>query len=153
MRKSYSFKKLGLKIQRLAAIMLVTLMAVGNVFAEYDGTGLFTQINSLDELTSGYYVVTGTEENGDYAMLNTASGYINATTPVFFNPPANIVWRIDVDADGNVTFFNEEAASPSSMKRPASTLSITALVTKLIWLLRQVNRVLGRPRSAALVGL
>jgi len=109
MRKSYSFKKLGLKIQRLAAIMLVTLMAVGNVFAEYDGTGLFTQINSLDELTSGYYVVTGTEENGDYAMLNTASGYINATTPVFFNPPANIVWRIDVDADGNVTFFNEEA--------------------------------------------
>lgn len=110
MRKSYILRKLGSRIQRLAAIMLVTLMAVGNVFAEYDGTGLFTKINSLDELTSGYYVVTGTGENGDLAMLNTGSNYINATTPVFFNPPANIVWRIDVDADGNVTFFNEEAA-------------------------------------------
>lgn len=110
MRKSYILRKLGSRIQRLAAIMLVTLMAVGNVFAEYDGTGLFTKINSLDELTSGYYVVTGTGENGDLAMLNTGSNYINATTPVFFNPPANIVWRIDVDADGNVTFFNEEVA-------------------------------------------
>ena len=34
MRKSYNFKKLGRQVQRLAAIMLVTLMAVGNVFAE-----------------------------------------------------------------------------------------------------------------------
>ena len=34
MRKSYSFKKLGREVRRLAAIMLVTLMAVGNVFAD-----------------------------------------------------------------------------------------------------------------------
>ncbi len=34
MRKSYSFKKLGRQVQRLAAIMLVTLMAVGNVLAD-----------------------------------------------------------------------------------------------------------------------
>jgi hypothetical protein len=107
MRKSYSFKKLGLKIQRLAAIMLITLMAVSNAFAQYDGTGLFTKINSLDELTSGYYVVT--DATGEFAMLNTGTNYINKTSAVFFNPPANIVWYVNVNSNGEVTLYNEEA--------------------------------------------
>ena len=106
MRKSYSFKKLGRQVQRLAAIMLVTLMAVGNVFAEYDGTGLFTKINSTDELTTGYYVVT--DANGEFAMFNTGTSFLDKTDAVFFNPSASIVWYVDVDADGNVTLYNEE---------------------------------------------
>ena len=106
MRKSYSFKKLGRQVQRLAAIMLVTLMAVGNVFAEYDGTGLFTKINSTDELTTGYYVIT--DETGAFAMLNTGTNYLNKTDAVFLAPPASIVWYVSVDADGYVTLFNEE---------------------------------------------
>jgi hypothetical protein len=107
MRKSYGFKKLGRQVQRLAAIMLVTLMAVGNVFAEYDGTGLFTKINSTDELTTGYYVIT--DETGAFAMLNTGTNFINKTDAVFLAPPASIVWYVNVDADGNVSLYNEEA--------------------------------------------
>ena len=106
MRKSYGFKKLGRQVQRLAAIMLVTLMAVGNVFAEYDGTGLFTKINSTDELTTGYYVVT--DETGTFAMLNTGTNFINKTDAVFLAPPASIVWYVNVDANGNVSLYNEE---------------------------------------------
>ena len=106
MRKSYSFKKLGRHVQRLAAIMLVTLMAVGNVFAVYDGTGLFTKVNSTDELTTGYYVVT--DETGTFAMLNTGTNFINKTDAVFFNPSADIVWYVNVDANGNVSLYNEE---------------------------------------------
>lgn len=134
MRKSYSFKKLGSRIQRLAAIMLITLMAVGNAFAQYDGTGLFTKINSMDELTSGYYVVTGTGDNGDLAMLNTGSSYINATTPVFLNPPANIVWRIDVDADGDITFFNEAVSKYVEYHGSGNNAYLVATVsTQSMW--------------------
>ena len=56
MRKSYSFKKLGRQVQRLAAIMLVTLMAVGNVFAE-ELTVVFSEQGYTDTqvLTEGTF--------------------------------------------------------------------------------------------------
>ena len=71
MRKAYVLKRLTGQVKRFAALMLITLLAVGNVFADYDGTGVFTKINSVDELTTGYYVITN--QTGDFAMQNQVS--------------------------------------------------------------------------------
>ena len=131
MRKSYSFKKLGLKIQRLAAIMLVTLMAVGNAFADYDGTGLFTKINSLDELTTGYYVVT--DPTGAFAMQNqlstSSTKYIFKTDAVFFNPSNDIVWLVTVSTDGTITLYNEAAQKYVAYTASGNSANLYATLT------------------------
>ncbi len=117
MRKAYILKRLTGQVKRLAALMLITLMAVGNVFAQYQGTGTFTKINSQAELTTGYYVIT--DVNGEAAMLNEQgapgnSSYIQRTTDVTIvndgisNPDASIVWLVTVNA-GTITIYNEAA--------------------------------------------
>lgn len=106
MRKAYIFERLTGQVKRLAALMLITLMAVGNLFAQYSGEGVFTKINSQDELTTGYYVIT--EKTGSKAMLNAGNNILDAVDAVFENPAANIVWKVEVATDGNVTLFNEE---------------------------------------------
>ena len=89
MRKAYSFKKLGRQVQRLAAIMLVTLMAVGNVFAE-ELTVVFSEQGYENEqvLTAGDFnsVISFT------GAANDASGapkYYNSGTAVRFYAKAN----------------------------------------------------------------
>ncbi len=117
MRKAYNLKRLTGQVKRFAAFMLITLMAVGNVFAQYQGTGTFTKINSQAELTTGYYVIT--DVNGEAAMLNEQgapgnSSYIQRTTDVTIvndgisNPDASIVWLVTVNA-GTITIYNEAA--------------------------------------------
>jgi hypothetical protein len=110
MRKVYTFKRLTGQVKRFAAFMLITLLAVGNAFADYDGTGLFTKINSVDELTTGYYVITN--QTGEFAMQNQVSTsgtkYIFKTDAVFNNPTADIVWLVSV-SDGQITLYNEAA--------------------------------------------
>jgi len=63
MRKSYILTRLGLKVQRLAAIMLVTLLAVGNVLAE-EVTFVFSE--------QGY-------ENAEVITGGTINNYITFT--------------------------------------------------------------------------
>ncbi len=108
MKKFDFFKALPSMVKRFSALMLVMLMAVTAVFAQYAGTGTFVKINSVDELTSGYYVVTN--QTGAYAMKNENSTgsttYLFSTDAVFTNPSANIVWNVTV-ADGVVTLYNE----------------------------------------------
>jgi hypothetical protein len=108
MEKVYSLKRLTGQVKRFAALVLVALLAVGNVFAQYDGTGTFTKINSESELTTGYYVVAN--QTGAFAMKNEASGtkYIYSTDAVFTNPAANIVWYISV-SETSLTIYNETA--------------------------------------------
>ena len=105
MEKVYSLKRLTGQVKRFAALMLMVLMAVGNVFAQYDGTGQFTKINSPEELTTGYYVIT--DPTGAFAMENTGSNILNKTDAVFTDPSANIVWYVEVASDGTLSIFNE----------------------------------------------
>ena len=108
MEKFYIFRKLAQEVKQFAAIALIVLLAVGNAFAEYDGTGTFTKINSADELTTGYYVVTN--QTGEFALKNeAASNYIYRSNAEFVNPSSDIVWYVNVAADGSITLFNEEA--------------------------------------------
>ena len=111
MRKAYVLKRLTGQVKRFAALMLITLLAVGNAFADYDGTGVFTKINSADELTTGYYVITN--QTGDFAMQNQVSTsstkYILKTDAVFNNPTADIVWLVTVSDGGQITLYNEAA--------------------------------------------
>lgn len=76
----------------------------------YSGTGTFVKINSLAELTDGYYVVAyGTT----VAMTNTyvSSTYLDQTAITVvsnevINPAQSLVWKIETNGSGK-TIFNE----------------------------------------------
>lgn len=106
MEKVYSLKRLTGQVKRFAVLMLMVLMAVSNVFAQYDGTGQFTKINSPEELTTGYYVIT--DPTGAFAMMNTGNNVLNKTDAVFTDPSASIVWYVEVASDGSLSIYNEE---------------------------------------------
>ena len=135
MRKVYIFERLTGQVKRFAAFMLITLLAVGNAFADYDGTGLFTKINSLDELTTGYYVVTN--QDGEYAMSNqlptTGSKFFYSEDAVFYNPAASLVWLVTVSADG-ITLYNEAIGAYAAYSGSGNTAyTITELTDKGRW--------------------
>lgn len=136
MRKVYVFKRLTGQVKRLAALTLITLMAVGNLFAEYDGTGTFTKINSANELVTGYYVVAN--QAGEFAMNNVVTGtntkVLMPAAAVFTNPAANIVWLITVSSDGTITLFNEESGQYAAYSGSGnSAYMITDLSDKGRW--------------------
>ena len=96
MRKSYSFKRLGRKVQRLAAIMLVALMAVGSAFAE-EVTFVFSE--------QGYenaQVITAGDIN-DVISFTCAKNAAN-NGPAYYNtsiPPALRFYAHKNSGDGN----------------------------------------------------
>lgn len=100
-------------MKKIITLLFTTLMFFGlsgNVLGQYDGTGLFTEITSIGELTDGYYVVASAD--GEFAMNNTNSGYFEETaiTPSggeLTNPSGSIVWHIEVDGSGR-TVYNED---------------------------------------------
>lgn len=145
MRKAYIFKELTGQVRSFAAFVLVTLLAVGNVFAQYSGSGTFTKINSQAELTTGYYVIT--DMDGAAAMLNeqgsNASGtttYIKHVTGMeiadnsITNPSANIVWLVTVTGN-SISIFNEAAglyaAGSTRTGSSANYATLTASLTDL----------------------
>lgn len=107
MKKFDTFKTLAQGVKSFVAMLVITLMAVGNVFAQYAGVGTFEKISTLSELTTGYYVIAN--QGDQFAMLNTAGNYINKTDLVLTNPDNSIVWKIDVAGNGEVTIYNEAA--------------------------------------------
>ncbi|MBO4488748.1 MAG: fibronectin type III domain-containing protein [Bacteroidales bacterium] len=153
MKKFDLLKTLPTKVKGCIVLMLTMLMAVTSVFAQYTGTGTFAPITSLDDLTSGYYVITN--QTGAYAMLNensnTSTNYILKTDAVFTNPSANIVWNVTVATDGTITMYNEAeevyVAYPGNNKNSArleSTLSDNARWTPSLdanghWVLTNVG--------------
>lgn len=86
----------------------------GSVMGQYGGIGSFTKINSLAELTDGYYVITN--ETDGFLMTNGRSGTASAgffieaaVTPVsgtITNPSVNNVWKIEINGSGR-TIYNE----------------------------------------------
>lgn len=97
-----------------SVIVLLLLLCSGKGWGQYTGTGTFTKITSVDDLTDGYYVITN--ETDAFVMTNGRSG--NATTGYFVsaeiapvsgtltNPSAANVWRIETNSSGR-TIYNE----------------------------------------------
>ncbi len=136
MGKVYIFSRLTDKVRSIAALLLIMAVAVGSVFAQYDGTGTFTKITSVDELTTGYYVVAN--QGGEFAMTSEVNAgstkYLLKTDAEFENPQAAIVWLIDVAADGTVTLYNEaEGAYAAYSGSGNSAYTITSLSDKGKW--------------------
>lgn len=141
MRKAYILKRLTGQVKRFAAFMLVTLLAVGNVFAQYQGTGTFTKINSQAELTTGYYVIT--DVNGTASMQNvqfssSSTNYVYSTgveiaDNSIANPNADIVWLITVE-NGVITIYNEAEevyfSGPTANKNQALLVSSVSDLTR-----------------------
>lgn len=111
MKKFDFLKTLPRMVKSLTVLMLTMLMTVSALFAQYSGTGTFVKINSLDELTTGYYVVTN--QTGEFAMQNvvstTSTKYILSTNATFSNPTTDIVWSVNVATDGTISLYNEAA--------------------------------------------
>ncbi|MEI6750201.1 MAG: Ig-like domain repeat protein, partial [Bacteroidota bacterium] len=90
---------------------IVLLMMPGLGWGQYSGTGTFTKITSMTDLTDGYYVVAyGTT----FAMNNTNAGTYFANTAitpsssVITDPAGAIVWKIQTNAtSGGRTIYNE----------------------------------------------
>lgn len=104
------------KLTFLKSLLLAIGLLAGNIgaWAQYSGTGTFTKITSIDQLTDGYYVIVN---SGDaFAMNNTnTSSYFGNTsvTPSsgkITDPSTAIVWKISPHADGGYTIFNEASS-------------------------------------------
>lgn len=89
-----------------ALILMVVNPMVG--MAQYAGTGTFTKITSLTDLTDGYYVITDTDDG--FAMNSTNAGTYfthTAITPssgVITDPIAAIVWEIKTNNTGRTIY-------------------------------------------------
>ena len=127
MKKFDFLKTLPRMVKSLTVLMLTMLMTVSALFAQYSGTGTFVKINSLDELTSGYYVVTN--QNDVFALKNenstTSTSYLLYTTAVFTNPTADIVWNVTV-ADGSITLYNEAVSMYAAYPGSSNSAHMTA---------------------------
>jgi len=102
-------------------------------FSQYSGSGTFTKITSMTDLTDGYYVIAyGTT----FAMNNTngTNNYFGNTaiTPTggttVTNPSAAIVWKIQTD-NGGRTIFNESSAKYVSYTGSSNQAQEVASVT------------------------
>jgi len=95
--------------QPFSASFTLTVTEEGDV---YNGVGNFVKINSVSELTNGYYVIAYGES---FAMNNTYNGTYFANTAItvtdnqIVNPDASIVWKIETNGAGK-SIFNESIA-------------------------------------------
>lgn len=94
-------------------VLVALLVGSGSAMGQYSGTGTFTKITSLVDLTDGYYVVVN---SGDaFAMNNTNAGSyfghtaISPSAGTITNPAAAIVWKIETNGEGR-TIFNEASS-------------------------------------------
>ena len=100
--------KTHLLLKRLLFLWLFAFSA--SVWGQYNGTGTFTKITALVDLTDGYYVVANSGDS--FAMNNTNAGSFFTNTSVtpsantLTNPSVNIVWKIEVNGLGR-TIYNE----------------------------------------------
>ena len=80
----------------------------------YGGTGSFTKITSLVDLTDGYYVVVNSGEG--FAMYNTNVGsyfqhtVVTPSSNTITDPATTIVWKIESHVDGGHTIYNEASS-------------------------------------------
>ena len=96
------------------AFVLLFMLTFVRGWGQYTGTGVFTKITSLSELTDGYYVVTNETDavlmtNGRSGSATTGyfvSASVSPTTGSITNPSINNVWKIETNGSGR-TIYNE----------------------------------------------
>jgi len=117
------------KIALLAAAVMA--FSTAGWAQTYSGTGTFTKINSVEELTDGYYVIAyGTT----YAMNNTHNGTYLARTAIapsndeIANPSVDIVWKISTNGGGK-TIYNEASTKYVSYTGSSNNVQIVDAVT------------------------
>jgi len=101
-------------------------------WGQYTGTGTFEKINSLGELTDGYYVVL--ESNEAQAMNNTHNGTFLGLTGVspssdeITNPATSDVWLIENNGSGK-TIYSEASSKYVSYTGSSNNVQIVNDVT------------------------
>ena len=91
-------------------ILFFYALSFQNVWGQYTGSGNFSKINSVSELTNGYYVIA---YGSTFAMNNTNAGTffsntaISPVSNVISNPATSIVWKIESNINGGYTIYNE----------------------------------------------
>ena len=100
--------------------------------AQYGGSGTFTKITTLPELTDGYYVIANSLAG--FAMNNGNDGSFFKHTAIapsndqLTNPDAAIVWKLETDS-GGFTIYNEASSRYVSYKGSANAAQAVASVT------------------------
>lgn len=100
----------------------------------YNGNGTFVKINSIEELTNGYYVIAANPEFGDWAMSNTHNGtFLNRTaispsSETVIDPDVTIVWKIESNGSGR-TIYNDNSAKYVSFTGNSNNIQIVDAVT------------------------
>lgn len=98
-------------LQNAAHILtiVVSLLLGFSAWSQYTGTGDFTQITDINELTDGYYMIV--DETDVAIMTNDNAGDYMHTVGVnansFSNPSEDLVWRIETNGSGRF-IYNEQ---------------------------------------------
>jgi len=118
-------------LKTLLVAIIFALTSV-NANATYSGTGTFTKISTITDLTDGYYVIAyGTT----FAMSNTNTGTyfgntaITPTSNSITDPSTAIVWEIKNHTDGGKTIYNEASAKYASYTGTSNAAYAVASVT------------------------
>lgn len=100
----------------------------------YDGNGTFVRINSISDLTDGYYVIAANPEFGDWAMSNDHTGTfftraaVSPSSQTITDPAVGIVWKIESDGTGKV-IYNESSAKYVSYTGSSNNVQVVDAVT------------------------
>lgn len=117
---------------KLIGFLLIMLLMVGKSWGQYAGTGTFTKITSIADLTDGYYVIVNSGDG--FAMNNTHNGtFLDKTnvTPssgTLLNPAAAIVWKIESNGTGR-TIYNEATSKYVSYTGSDNNVQVVDAVT------------------------
>jgi len=140
MKKNYAFKLFALS-------MIMTFLGIFNpLFGQYTGSGTFTKITSIADLTDGYYVFAY-DAAASQAMNNVHNGTFfanTAITPVgddITDPSAAIVWKVETTG-GNKTIYNEATEVYVSYNGSANAVYATnpaALTNAEMWAITYVS--------------
>nr|WP_297309123.1 hypothetical protein [uncultured Flavobacterium sp.] len=98
-------------MKKIYTLLALAITSFG--FAQYNGTGNFSLVNEINNLTDGYYVITN--ETSQFLMTSTVTTtgtifYIHAPVTVesgtITDPLAANVWKIETTAEGK-TIYSE----------------------------------------------
>lgn len=116
-------------------LVFLCLISFGGVYGQYTGSGTFTKITSLGELTDGYYVISsGPGGASTVAMTNNNAGSIfesTAISPVsnqLIDPTSNIVWKIETN-EGGRTIYSEGTSKYVSYTGSSNNVQVVNIVS------------------------
>lgn len=121
------------KILQFTLLSLVmTLGFSTEAWGQYLGSGTFTKINSLAELTDGYYVITN--NTNAFAMSNQHTGAflpsvaVTVSSNTITNPSTTLVWKIETNVGGR-TIYSEESQKYVSFTGSSNNIQVVDDVT------------------------